>query len=247
MPGMVAPMRVDPARDTVSEAAPRDWRSIDVGHPLPMPLPLRHLAISPDGSRRWARARGLPPEAGYLGAPQRIVDLLDAAHGHGIPFVSIHVMNRSNWARPAAESGAVMDAVADLAAHLEHPVAAGTLAVTWVGHRDRVPHSVAEALTSLGAKSRAEAPLNLALYVDYDAQHELREAGGDLNHLAPIGYPPVDLFVRTSSDQRSSGFDPLRLANAELLYVLGGFPEFGPEQLRNAIAEYRRRDRRLGR
>ena len=212
-----------------------------------MTAPLRHLAISPDGNRRWALARGLAPEAGYTGATRRLAELIDETARQRIPYLSVHVLNRRNLERPAAEINVVMDAIAELAIRLEQSVSSGQLAVHWVGHRGRVPNRVAEGLSQLEAASSAQARFDLALLVDYDAVHALRQAGGDLNHLAPVGFPPVDLYIRTSDDHRTSGFDPLRLAHAELLFAPGGFPAFNAVSLRAAITEYERRDRRLGR
>lgn len=212
-----------------------------------MTAPLRHLAISPDGNRRWALARGLAPEAGYSGATRRLTELIDETARQRIPYLSVHVLNRRNLERPAAEINVVMDAIAELAIRLEQSVSSGQLAVHWAGHRGRVPNYAANSLGQLEAASSKGAPLHLALLIDYDAMHALRQAGGDLNHLAPAGFPPVDLYIRTSGDLRTSGFDPLRLAHAELVFAPGGFPAFDAVRLRAAIAEYERRDRRLGR
>lgn len=214
------------------------------------PTELRHLAISPDGNRRWAARRGQSPAEGYTAALDVLPGLIEVTRSRGISHLSLHAMNHLSWTRPAGELEAVMDTVTRFVGTLAEPVATGAAAVTWVGYRHHVPTSLRHRIEELEDASPAHdstAELQIALYLDYDAGDHLRAASGDVDALEPVGFPPVDLYIRTSGNQRTSGFDPLRIAQAELMFAEGGFPDFTAERLSDCLDQFAGRTRTFGR
>lgn len=212
-----------------------------------MPTPLRHLAISPDGNRRWATSHGLDAADGYRNTLSILPGLVDTTRDNGIEYLSLHGMNHASWDRPADEIGKVMATVTSFVDQISPQVIVGDTSLTWVGFRDQVPSALREKIERLESASNPDAGLHIALYLDYDPRAHILAAGGDFDRLTPTNFPEVDLYVRTSSDLRTSSFDPLRIAHAELAFVAGGFPDFTPDRLAEVIAEYRTRDRRFSR
>ena len=142
-----------------------------------------------------------------------------------------------------------MRAVVELCGLLKPAVEEKELVVHWVGSRCRVPRDVREALEPLDQAAGSGAPLTLSLYVDYDPVEHVATAARHADAMAalePSGVPPVDLFVRTAREFRTSGFDPLRLVDAELLFLDGGVPDFDRDAAHRAVDWYYSRNRTFG-
>jgi undecaprenyl diphosphate synthase len=197
--------------------------------------PLNHLAISPDGNRRWATGHGMAKADGYDAGLENLPGILDVVASEGIPYLSLHVMNTLSWDRPAAEMDRVMTVVTRFVDSLSDMPG---VRVAWVGHRYNVPTDLYRRIAALENREVPSSTLTVVLYFDYDYADHLAAADGRLDQLEPVGVPPVDLYIRTSDDQRTSGFDPLRVAYAELAFVPGGFPEFTGHRLREVIAAF---------
>lgn len=225
----------------------------------------RHLAISPDGSGRWATGRGLPRTVGHEAGGAAFLPFFRDVVAEGIEYLSIHVFSTENWRRTDDEVGGLLRVAADaLATELAQLNALG-VRILWVGKRDRVPPETRAALDRVEAATEGNQNLTVAYCVDYGSRDDLRQAAERAAHdvaagvLAPAAVydafdsyfyapelPDVDLYIRTSGEQRLSNFMLWHISYAELYFTEVLWPDFSASSLRAAIEHYGRRTRRMG-
>ena len=209
---------------------------------------LNHIAICPDGNRRWARQNNKSLEDSYGVATHNLWVAIEKCCKSEVAYLSIQVFNRSNWSRDKVEVKAALDACFKLCDRIEKsPMGIG---VNWVGRRNGIPLRLRNKVTALEKARPDHLELVVTLYLDYDPNEHIREAAISgpvlLDELAPVGVPSVDLFIRTSLDYRTSQFDPVRIMNAELYFIDGGTAEMNEQKVTEALKSYASRSRRFG-
>jgi undecaprenyl diphosphate synthase len=220
-----------------------------------------HVAIIMDGNGRWATRRGLPRSAGHRAGVKTVRAVVEAAPGLGIATLTLFAFSSDNWRRPDAEVRALMGLLrhylrADLRELIENGV---RLCV--VGRRDRLPDGLSEEIAQVEQASAHGRRLNLQIAVDYSSRDAItdaaarwrapqapsREAFGTLLSLpACRTSPDVDLLIRSGGEKRLSDFLLWESAYAELCFVDTLWPDFGAVDLRAAMADFHRRERRFG-
>jgi undecaprenyl diphosphate synthase len=223
-------------------------------HPL-------HVAIICDGNGRWATARGLARSSGHRAGAEAAKNTIRCAPHLGIHTLTLFALSSSNWKRPPAEVNAILKLLQEyLESEKERCLDEG-VRLSIIGRRDRFPVQLrenilqAEALTSKGTR------MHLRLAVDYSARHSLFQAASKFykatslspeafsDVLAEVqrgGSTDVDLLIRTGGEQRLSDFLLWECAFAELIFLDKRWPDFTPTDLRNAIVEFRTRERTRG-
>jgi undecaprenyl diphosphate synthase len=226
------------------------------------PFP-HHIAIIPDGNRRWARARGLPPTAGHEhGFLEVAPTIVDAAFSRGVHTLTLWLFSTENWKRTSDEIDALMDIYVEMCARLTPTCRTRGAALHLMGRTDRIPAQLDAALSHLRHAGPPAPTHVLNLAFDYGggdemvrAFHRLRTLGLDdfdesildtVMDTAGLQWPNPDLIIRTSGEVRISGFMPWQSRYSELYFVEPGFPAFTREALDNAIAWFRTRERRWG-
>jgi undecaprenyl diphosphate synthase len=220
-----------------------------------------HVAIIMDGNGRWATRRGLPRSGGHRAGVKAVRAVVEAAPGLGIATLTLFAFSSDNWRRPDAEVRALMGLLryylrADLRELIENGV---RLCV--IGRRDRLPDGLSEEIAQVEQASANGRRLNLQIAIDYSSRDAIadaaarwrasrapsREAFGALL-LSPVGRtsPDVDLLIRSGGEKRLSDFLLWESAYAELCFVDTLWPDFGADDLRAAMADFHRRERRFG-
>lgn len=232
----------------------------------PPPLIPRHVAVIMDGNGRWAARRGLPRAAGHREGVQAVRRTIEAAIGHGVEWLTLFAFSSENWRRPIEE-------VTDLTFLLRHylrselrELADAGVKLHVIGERNRFGPALQAELADAEARTAANRKLNLVIALSYGARAEIAAAARRIAtdaaagrtdpatidesvfaaHLATVGMPDPDLVIRTSGEQRLSNFLLWQAAYAELIFDEALWPDFGAENLRLALAEYARRERRFG-
>lgn len=223
-----------------------------------------HVAILMDGNGRWAEARGLPRSTGHRAGVEAVRRVVGAAPALGIDTLTLFAFSANNWQRHPDEVGALFGLLetyffAQALRAGEHDVR-----VSVIGRRDRLPSALVEAIDAVETATAEHGGLDLRIAVDYSAreamlraacwmmsstevtQEEFSRRVGQVTH-APDASPDVDLLIRTGGEQRLSDFLLWECAYAELHFTERMWPEFGAEDLENAVREFRARDRRFGR
>jgi undecaprenyl diphosphate synthase len=222
----------------------------------------RHVAIIPDGNRRWAKERGLNPASGHYKSASydNIVSLFDEARNSGVEYVSIWGFSTENWGRDDVEIKALFSLLNDLTEKFISEADERKICYKHIGRKDRIPSELISKLKKLEELTAKYSEFNVLLCLDYGGRDELLRA---VNHalkegkkeiceeefaklLDTNGLPDVDLIVRTSGEQRTSGFMPFQSVYAELYFADVFFPEFDVHELRKALAWYATRERRFG-
>ena len=226
-----------------------------------------HIAIIPDGNRRWARARGLDTLLGHKAGFDMAVKLARAAREFGVHTLSLFAFSTENWDRTPREINYLMYLYEMmLNKHLKE-AHRDQVRIIHIGHKDRIPKRLAKKMTKAEEETKQYTKHVLNICLDHGGRDDIvcgvneliqRVQKGDsiqpidektlLEYLgtADEPYPYVDLMIRTSGEQRTSGLLLYQSAYAELYFETGHFPDFTPEKLREAILDYSRRRRRFG-
>jgi undecaprenyl diphosphate synthase len=219
-----------------------------------------------DGNGRWAKRRGLPRVAGHRRGADSVRMAIEAAIEHGIRHLTLFGFSSENWRRPAGEIGELMGLLRHyLRAELAELHANG-IRLRVVGDRARLPDDIVAMIRSAEDTTRANGRLDLTIALSYGGRAEIAAAARSLAEdaaagrilpsdidqdafaarLWTAGLPDPDLLVRTSGEKRISNFLLWQCAYAEFVFIDTLWPDFGKTDFAEAVAEFRRRDRRFG-
>ena len=238
---------------------------------LPRPVPGIHVGIIMDGNGRWAEARGRPRVAGHREGARAVRRVVEAAPDLDIDTLTLYAFSSDNWRRPPSEVTALMSL---FRRHLRTEIRELTergVRLTVIGRRDRLSPALVTAIEGAERATGGGRVLRLRLAVDYSARETIVAAArraaarptiwqgesridqdvfagllGDVVHESePVR--DLDLLIRTGSEQRLSDFLLWEAAYAELLFSDCMWPDFGQQELADAVDEFRGRNRRFGR
>jgi len=237
---------------------------------LPAPASERpppvHVAIIMDGNGRWAKLRGLPRTAGHRRGVEAVRETVKAAVDLGIGYLTLYGFSSENWNRPPPE---VDDLMGLLRFYLRSEIAElhrQGVRLRSIGDRARLAPDIVRLIEEAEERTRANVKLNLTIALSYGGRNEILRAvqmiaadvaAGRLaasavdeaaleRRLFTLGLPDPDLVIRTSGEQRISNFLLWQSAYSELVFDDCLWPDFGRENLRRAVEEYQRRERRYG-
>lgn len=225
-----------------------------------------HVALVMDGNGRWAKQRGLPRTAGHQAGEQVLMDLVHGAIEIGIKHLSAYVFSTENWRRSAAEVRFLMGFNRETIRRRREEMDALGVRVRWAGRRPRLWRSVAHELELSEQRTADNDVLTLTMCVNYGGRAEIVDAARSLatevaagrlrpeaidervfiRHLDEPAMPDVDLFIRSSGEQRMSNFLLWQSAYAEFVFSDVLFPDFDRRELWRACQVYAGRQRRFG-
>ena len=233
---------------------------------LPAGAVPRHVAIVMDGNGRWAAQRGLPRTRGHEAGEAALLDVIKGAIEVGVPYLSAFAFSTENWKRSPEEVRFLMGFNRDVIRRRRDELAAMGVRVLWAGRPARLWRSVVAELTEAERRTRDNRVLTLQFCVNYGGRAELADAAAAIarevaagrlradrvdertlaRHLYQPQMPDVDLFVRTSGEQRTSNFLIWQSAYAEMVFVDRLWPDVDRRDLWAAIEAYAARERRYG-
>lgn len=221
-----------------------------------------HTAIILDGNGRWAAARGLPRAAGHQQGVERVRDVVRAAPELGIDVLTLYAFSADNWKRPRAEVLVLIGLFDRYLRSEEGALVEAGVRLRGIGRRDRLPPALARALDRVEHATAPGSRLEMRLAIDYSGRDAVRLAaaaaaaagwhGDDFDHRIGSGRgavdpaPDVDLLIRTGGEQRLSDFLLWECAYAELWFTHTAWPDFTALDLAEAVADFKRRQRRFG-
>jgi undecaprenyl diphosphate synthase len=211
-----------------------------------------HAAIIMDGNGRWAQHRGLPRLAGHAEGERTLRKIVQAAPGYDIGTLTVYAFSSDNWKRPAAEVNGLMLLLETHLAKSLNICRSEGVKLSIIGRRDRIPASCLEAIEQAEQQTNTESRLHLRIAVDYSSREALVSAWRQTTTFdraalnSSLNSPDVDLLIRTGGEQRLSDFLLWECAYAELFFTPCLWPDFGPDELRIVVQEFRCRDRRYG-
>lgn len=222
-----------------------------------------HVAIIMDGNGRWAQRRGMPRSAGHVHGARAVNGIVEAAARAGISTLTLYAFSSDNWGRPSLEVEALMRLLQRYLTTETRQCIEQSIRINVIGRRDRLRQSLVRAIEQSERLTASCSRMHLRIAIDYSSQHSILEAarraprnGGmsveefesllaQVVHSVP-DTGAVDLLIRTGGEQRLSDFLLWDCAYAELYFTDRLWPDFGEAELRAALADYARRQRRFG-
>jgi undecaprenyl diphosphate synthase len=221
-----------------------------------------HIAVIPDGNRRWAKQKGLDELEGHRvgGVPDKMKSLLSEAQNLGTKYFTIWVFSTENWKRSQRELDSLFEIIYNLLSKLEVDFIKEKIRFRHFGRKDRLPKNLIEITEHLEKITRNFKNFNFQLCMDYGGRDEivravnkaLKNGSAEIveedfaNYLDSCGIPDPDLIIRTSGEYRLSGFMPFQSTYSEFYFTDVHFPDFGSVQLREAVESFDKRKRKFG-
>ena len=218
----------------------------------------RHVAIIMDGNGRWAKKRLMPRVAGHRAGVEAVRRIVRAAGDLGLECLTLYAFSSENWRRPDEEVSDLMGLMKRfIIADLDEFADAG-VRLKIIGDLSRFDAEARRLIDSALVRTADNRGTTLAVALGYGAQDEIVRAAraaaadGEISvdsieaHLDTADLPPLDLLIRTSGEVRLSNFLLWQAAYAEMLFVDTLWPDFTPEHLAAALADFGQRERRFG-
>jgi undecaprenyl diphosphate synthase len=225
-----------------------------------------HVAIVMDGNGRWANARGLPRIEGHRAGEAALLDVVAGAIEVGVKHLSVYAFSTENWRRSPEEVKFLMGFNREVLRRRRDQLNEWGVRVRWVGRAPKLWSSVISELREAEEMTKRNDVMTLQMCVNYGGRLELVDAirdiaegvaNGSINparisektvqaHLYEPKLPDVDLFIRSSGEQRTSNFLLWQSAYSEMVFLDTLWPDFSRVQLWRAIEDYASRDRRFG-
>lgn len=224
----------------------------------------QHIAIIMDGNGRWAKARGLDRSLGHQEGANTVRNITEAASNLGVRYLTLYTFSTENWNRPAPEVAALMALIIE---SLEEELfMKNNVRLRVIGDRAPLPDFVRNALERSEHNTAANTGLTMVLALSYSSKWEITQAvrqlaqqvtQGQLRpedigeediaaHLTTTFMPDPELLIRTGGELRLSNYLLWQAAYSELYFTDTYWPDFSPEHLMEAIADYQQRERRFG-
>lgn len=222
--------------------------------------PPLHLGFIVDGNRRWARERDLPTLEGHRKGFKKVEMVIEELAKAKIPFASFYLFSTENWNRSPEEVSYLMELIQANLRSLSKKLKTLNLRCLILGHPQCARPDIWQKLQNLAASTASNTAGTIAICFNYGGQQEIVDAVNRLDpsrigqitltefasHLYHPEVPPVDMIIRTSGEQRLSGFMLWRAAYSEFHFLPKYFPELTPKDVTDIIAEYHSRHRRFG-
>jgi undecaprenyl diphosphate synthase len=212
-----------------------------------------------DGNGRWAEGRGLDVAEGHRAGSRALRPIVETAIDVGVGSLAVYAFSTENWTRSEDEVTALMEIFGETIDRELHDLAKEGVHTKFVGRRDRAPDWLRDKMAELERETENERRLHLWIAFDYGGRAEIVEAarraaasGEELDEesfgqfLYAPEMPDPDLVIRTSGELRVSNFLLWQSAYSEFVFTETLWPDFGPDEFREAIEDYAGRRRRFG-
>ncbi|MGB4093117.1 MAG: isoprenyl transferase [Ruminococcus flavefaciens] len=231
---------------------------------LPDKLP-DHVGFIMDGNGRWAKKRGLPRSFGHREGAKQFKKIVRYCKDIGLKNISFYAFSTENWQRPAEEVNTIMELFRDYIVDVRNFLSENTRMI-FLGDKSAFDEDLQEKMIKLEEDTAKYDEMTLMMAVNYGGRDEITHAArilaekaakGEIkpediteqsisDNLYTAGFPDVDLLIRPSGEQRISNYLIWQCAYAEFYYTDVLWPDFTPDELDKALAEYARRNRRFG-
>jgi len=223
-----------------------------------------HIAIILDGNGRWARSRGLPVTKGHEKGAEALKKIIRATRVWGVHTLTVWGFSTENWKRPVKEREKIFELIEKTIKETLDEAKKEGVKLHHIGRKDRLPKDLVGVIEKAEKETERNTKHILNLAVDYGGRDEiLRAVRRIVNDKIPAEkidealfesyldtanqpYPNPDLFIRTSGEQRTSGYLPWQMVYTEFYFEEAHLPDMTPEKVKAAILDFSRRRRRFG-
>ncbi len=242
------------------------FRRKNKAEPTPPHIIPKHVAIIMDGNGRWAQSRGLPRIEGHRQGAQSVRRVCETCVELGVKYLTLYCFSNENWKRPKDELAFLMGLLKQFLVNESKTLLEQNIRLSIIGRREGLSEDVLHEMDIATEKSKEMDGLQLCLAINYGSRQEITDAirriaadvqAGKLrpedideatvsDHLYTAGVPDPDLLIRTSGELRISNYLLWQISYSEIWVTTKAWPEFGREELIEAIGDYSRRHRRYG-
>lgn len=225
-----------------------------------------HIAIIMDGNRRWAKQRGLTTKDGHKAGSKNLETIATFCNEIGIKYLTVYAFSTENWKRSQEEVSALMFILKANLDSMLRKMDLKNIKIRVIGEKENIPKDIEKKINKLVKKTKNNTGLVLNIAFNYGGRAELVHAvkniaqnvkNGEIDikdidekmisdNIYTAGQPDPDLMIRTSNELRTSNFLPWQLTYSEFYFPEKHWPEFGKEDLIEAIKVYQKRNRRFG-
>lgn len=226
----------------------------------------KHIAIIMDGNRRWAKQRNLTTKEGHKAGSKNLDNIATFCNEIGIKYLTVYAFSTENWKRTQEEVSALMFILKANLDSMLRKMDLKNIKIRVIGEKENIPKDIQAKIDKLVEKTKNNTGLVLNIAFNYGGRAELvhttkviaqKVKDGEIsvedidellisNNLYTAGQPDPDLMIRTSHELRTSNFLPWQLTYSEFYFPDKHWPEFGREDLIEAIKVYQKRNRRFG-
>ena len=225
-----------------------------------------HIAIIMDGNRRWAKQRGLTTKDGHKAGSKNLETIATFCNEIGIKYLTVYAFSTENWKRSQEEVSALMFILKANLDSMLRKMDLKNIKIRVIGEKENIPKDIEKKINKLAERTKNNTGLVLYIAFNYGGRAELVHAvkniaqnvkNGEIDikdidekmisdNIYTAGQPDPDLMIRTSNELRTSNFLPWQLTYSEFYFPEKHWPEFGKEDLIEAIKVYQKRNRRFG-
>ena len=230
-----------------------------------LPAP-RHIAIIMDGNGRWAKKRGLPRTAGHAAGAETFRRIANYCRELGVEYLTVYAFSTENWKRSADEVSAIMRLLGNYLQEALRDMEKNHVRFKFFGDLSRLSPQLQKLCLDAESRSSVYADVQVNFCLNYGGRDEIVKATQaftrdvvagkytpeDLteellsSYLYSANVPDPELIIRPSGELRTSNFLLWQSAYSEYVFMDVLWPDFGPEHLEQAIAQYHSRNRRFG-
>lgn len=225
-----------------------------------------HVAIIMDGNGRWAQQRGLPRTMGHKKGAKAVRKTIEAADEFGIKYITLFGFSSENWKRPEEEVGDLMNLLRHYLRSETSTFHKKNARLSVIGERSAFDEDIVNLIVNAEELTRNNSGIHVIIALNYGGKYDIAQACRKIiqtdeqaanmdvdavekaisDNLYTAGTPDPDLMIRTSGEQRISNFLLWQCAYAEMIFTPTLWPDFGRNDLHEALEEYSERDRRYG-
>ncbi len=226
----------------------------------------RHIAIIMDGNGRWAKKRGLPRTAGHAAGAEAFRRIANYCRTLGVEYLTVYAFSTENWKRSQEEISGIMKLLGAYLTEALRDMEKNHVRFKFFGQLDRLSPELQALCRQAETISSAYHDVQVNFCLNYGGRDEIITAARGFaqdvadgkrcpeelteallaDYLYSHGVPDPELIIRPSGEMRTSNFLLWQSAYSEYVFMDVLWPDFGPEELDEAIREYHRRNRRFG-
>ncbi len=226
----------------------------------------KHIAIIMDGNGRWAKAKGYPRAVGHKNGVKTVRTVVEACTNLGVKFLTLYTFSTENWNRPQTEVSTLMRLIVKSLKDETDELHKNNIKLNAIGALNKLPLEVQKELEDARERTKNNKRMTLNLALSYSGRLELINAikaisvdvkngllnPDDLNeekindYLFTKDMPDPDLLIRSGGEFRISNFLLWQIAYSEIYVTSKLWPDFGVDNILDAIRDFQKRERRFG-
>lgn len=219
-----------------------------------------HIGIIMDGNGRWAKKRFLPRTVGHKAGVEAVREIVRKCASLNVKYLTLYAFSTENWSRPKDEVSALMSLIVTYLRSELKELNKEQVVIKTIGDMSALPDLPRQELEKAEEKTKDNEGLVLTLAINYGFRADLLQAINKLalenvkevddkklrSYMYTSFLPDIDLLIRTSGEKRLSNFMMYEASYSELYFTDVLWPDFGPDNLVEAIIDYQSRQRRYG-